>query len=136
MVIERLVLENVGVFAGRNTLELLPPSTAKPIILIGGLNGGGKTTLLEAIHLCLYGRNASWSHRSRQSYLDYLGSLINHQADPAAGAHVEIQFNRMIDGHPMRYTLTRAWRVTGAAVKEIVTVFCNSWNHRRSQMRL
>jgi len=125
MVIERLVLENVGVFAGRNTLELLPPSAAKPIILIGGLNGGGKTTLLEAIHLCLYGRNASWSHRSRQGYLDYLGSLINHQADSAAGAHVEIQFNRMIDGHPVRYTLTRAWRIVGGAVKEAVTVLCN-----------
>lgn len=122
MIFERLILENVGVYAGRNTIELLPPSRDQPIILIGGLNGGGKTTLLESILLGFYGRNASWSHRGKQPYRDYLRELINHGANPSEGSCIEIHFNRMVDGRPHRYALARAWRLVDGNVQEFVTV--------------
>ena len=53
-ILDQLVLENVGTFRGRHVIDLTPPSPAKPIVLIGGLNGAGKTTVLEAIQLALY----------------------------------------------------------------------------------
>jgi len=34
------------------------PSDEKNVVLIGGLNGYGKTSILEALYLCLYGKDA------------------------------------------------------------------------------
>jgi len=34
------------------------PSDGKNIVLIGGMNGYGKTSILEALYLCLYGKDA------------------------------------------------------------------------------
>src|ERR1700761_8012754 len=59
MLIRRLILENYGLFAGRHELDLVPrvqDGKQRSIILFGGKNGAGKTTILEAIRLVLYGR--------------------------------------------------------------------------------
>ena len=47
MIIEELVLRNFGLYKGCQTVELTPQNSNRPITLIGGLNGGGKTTFLE-----------------------------------------------------------------------------------------
>lgn len=54
MKLERLALENFRQYAGRHELEFAPPGPAN-VTLIRGLNGAGKTHLLEALHWCLYG---------------------------------------------------------------------------------
>ena len=71
MILDELVLHNVGVFGGRQTLTLTPPGTGKPGHLIGGMNGCGKTTLLDAIQLALYGPLARLAG-NRGSYDSYL----------------------------------------------------------------
>lgn len=38
--------------------EFPEPAEGKNIVLIGGLNGFGKTSILEALYLCLYGKEA------------------------------------------------------------------------------
>ena len=38
--------------------EFPEPEAGKNIVLIGGMNGFGKTTILEALYLCLYGKDA------------------------------------------------------------------------------
>ncbi|MDR5819141.1 DNA sulfur modification protein DndD [Caballeronia sp. LZ043] len=42
----------------RETFEFPSPSEDRNLVLIGGLNGFGKTTILEALYLCLYGKDA------------------------------------------------------------------------------
>ena len=55
MYIRRLELFNFGVYAGKNEFVF---TGNKPVVLIGGMNGHGKTTFLEAILLSLYGSNS------------------------------------------------------------------------------
>lgn len=40
------------------SFEFPEPSDGQNIVLIGGLNGFGKTSILEALYLCLYGKDA------------------------------------------------------------------------------
>ena len=46
MIIKRLTMYNFGVYAGVQTFAF---TNARPIVLISGMNGRGKTTFLEAI---------------------------------------------------------------------------------------
>jgi hypothetical protein len=57
MIFKRLTLQNFKSFKDRQAINLDLGHTAdgKKVLLIGGMNGGGKTTLLEAVNYCLYG---------------------------------------------------------------------------------
>lgn len=122
MIIDQLVLHNVGTFAGRNTIELTPPSPKKPIVLIGGLNGAGKTTLLEAIHLVLYGPLAQIGARKSGSYENYLRGLIHRGIPATEGAALELTFHAHQEGVEREYWVRRSWRSTGASIREILLV--------------
>ena len=76
MIIKKLSLENFGIYKGRHALDLAI-SKDKPIILLGGLNGGGKTTFLDALQLVLFGKHAKCSNRAHQSYSNFLTSTRN-----------------------------------------------------------
>ena len=76
MIISRLTLYNFGVYAGKNTFEF---HNEKPIVLIGGLNGRGKTTFLEAVLIALYGINSfAFNESEYKSYGQYLKSFVNN----------------------------------------------------------
>lgn len=122
MILDELILRNVGTFAGRHAISLAPPSPDKPIVLIGGLNGAGKTTLLEAIHLALYGALAQPSGRRSGSYESYLTGLIHHGMPAQQGASVELVFRAHQEGAERQYRVSRNWRNTGAAVRESLEV--------------
>lgn len=122
MILDELVLHDIGVFAGRNTLTLTPPGPGKPVILIGGLNGAGKTTILEAIHLALYGPLAATAARRSGAYDAYLQSLIHHAARPGDGAGVELAFHAYHAGTASSYRVRRYWRGTGSGVRERLEV--------------
>lgn len=123
MIIDEVVLHNFGVYKDRHVIELTPPSPQKPIVLIGGLNGGGKTTLLDAFQLALYGKFAKCSNRGNKGYLDFLKDSINRSVNPKEGAAVEIQFRQTIDGNERSYRVHRSWRDTGKNISEHVEVF-------------
>lgn len=75
MIINRLILHNFGVYAGTNEFVFTHKS---PIVLIGGMNGRGKTTFLEAILLSLYGANSiAYKESKYNSYNQYLRSYVN-----------------------------------------------------------
>ena len=80
MVIETLTLKNLGLYAGETTIDLTPKSAEQPVVLVGGLNGRGKTTMRNAILLCLHGSNAQCSNRGGKGYNQYLASLISKSA--------------------------------------------------------
>ena len=57
MILESLIITDFRVFQGRHTFDLNPRykwNQKQPIILFGGLNGAGKTSILTAVRLALY----------------------------------------------------------------------------------
>lgn len=81
------------------------PKDGRNIILIGAQNGHGKTTLLEAVYLCLYDKDAV-THLQRaglnsgeNGYSNFLQSALHHQAASRFGQYlmeleIEIRQNR------------------------------------------
>lgn len=124
MILDSISLENFGVYRGRQEIELTPDKN-KPVVLFGGLNGGGKTTLLEALQLAFYGKKAKVSKRGKLGYHDYLQSAIHAGADPTEGASIGLRFRRIIEGHEHHFHLVRAWRMGARGLEETVSVSRN-----------
>ena len=79
MILEQLTLDHFCLFRGRQVFDLTPGRSggkALPIVLFGGINGGGKTTLLDAIQLALYGPRAKCSKRANLSYTIIAFSVV------------------------------------------------------------
>jgi DNA sulfur modification protein DndD len=125
MIIHRVSLQNVGVYRGSHSIDLTPPDAEHPITLIGALNGGGKTTLLGAIQLALYGSRSKGIERTKKGYQRHLQELINRSAPAEEGAAVEIEFERRIDGRPTQYKIRRAWSLSSGALDERIQVLRN-----------
>ena len=109
MILDSIALTDFGIYAGRQEIHLAPPAPDKPIVLFGGLNGGGKTTLLDALQLVFFGSRAKTSSRGRLSYAEYLSRCIHDKA-PDRRAAIQLTFRHTIAGDEDRYTLRRAWR--------------------------
>lgn len=124
MMIKYIKLHNFGVFSGTHTVDLSITDKAKPIILIGGLNGRGKTTLLEALTLALYGNNSFSFVESGLSYQKYLTKYVNKN-DGTLEAYVEISFNVVLNGISTNYTIRRDWNLQIKNVSENVNILKN-----------
>ena len=117
MILDELTLTNFGLFAGHQRMLLTPPSEGKPIVLFGGLNGGGKTTLLEALQLCLFGAHAKTASRGRLGYSDYLSRCI-HDKSGEDTAGIQITFRHTVEGVEERYSIRRRWRRANGRCRE------------------
>lgn len=79
--IARLELTNFKRFYGNHSLDLLSqPDLGKPLILIGGDNGRGKTTLHEAIYYTLYEDGDLPGIQTRPNYLRAVSDRLNRRA--------------------------------------------------------
>ncbi len=123
MIFTEIVLHNFGIYKGRHIVNLRPESIRKPIILFGGLNGGGKTTFLDALQLTLYGKFAKCSNRGGLSYNEYLKEAINRHADPKDGAALELELIYYSEGDETVLRIKRLWKSVGKTIKETVEVF-------------
>lgn len=122
MIIEKLRLRNLGIYAGEMTIDLTPASPEKPVILVGGLNGRGKTTLRNAILLCLHGRNAQCTNRGNKGYNQYLASLICRTAKAGESTSVTLTYHRKVAGKVQRLEVTRSWTKANDDVEEQFSV--------------
>ncbi|MEX0819702.1 MAG: DNA sulfur modification protein DndD, partial [Pirellulaceae bacterium] len=122
MILDRLVLHNFCLFKGRQVLELAPETRDRCVVLVGGMNGGGKTTILDAVQLALYGSRAQVSKREGIPYETFLRNCINRGVDPTDGASVELQFRYVSEGEQNLYEVRRCWSLKKSNVRESVTV--------------
>jgi DNA sulfur modification protein DndD len=125
VILDQLTLHNVGVFRGHHIIDLTPPTQAKPVTVVGGLNGSGKTTVLEAILFALYGPLARSVSGRAKTYDAYLRQLINHGENAAPEASVELRFHAFREGQRYEYRIKRTWRVRGKHTSEGTAVYLN-----------
>ena len=121
MIIKELKLYNFGVYAGDNVFTF---SSNKPVVLVGGMNGRGKTTFLEAILLSLYGQNSFAYQESKfKSYGQYLKSYIN-MSDGTNEASVELFFS-LDSSETENYRIKRSWNSNSQRIREEIAVYKN-----------
>lgn len=122
MVIKRLQLHNFGVYEGDNEFVF---SNKKPIVLIGGMNGRGKTTFLEAVLLALYGSNSfAYTESKKRSYIQYLKSFVNKNAkDNLCSVELEFEINA---GVKENYIIKRSWDGFNKKTDEEISVYKDS----------
>jgi DNA sulfur modification protein DndD len=119
MIIRRLTLHNFGVYAGTNTFNF---KAEKPVVLIGGMNGRGKTTFLEAVLLALYSSNSfAYTEGKFKSYGQYLKSFVNKK-DGTKITYVELEFDL---SETETYIVHREWNGSLQRIKEEIWVELN-----------
>jgi DNA sulfur modification protein DndD len=118
MIIKSLKLHNFGVYANDNVFEF---KSNKPVVLIGGLNGRGKTTFLEAVLLALYGANSfAYKESKYRTFGKYLGDYVN-EADGTLETFVELEFRMDFDN----YKVKRSWSKKQTRIHEQIEVYKN-----------
>ncbi|HFZ0819073.1 TPA: DNA sulfur modification protein DndD [Enterobacter cloacae] len=126
MIFEEVTLYNYGIYKGLHTVSLDSNDPTKPVILIGAMNGAGKTTFLDALQLALYGKHAKCSNRGKLSYSIFLEKTINSYATDKT-ASVTLKFRHgedTINSH--HYEIERKWiKEQHKDCKENITVKLN-----------
>lgn len=109
MIFHKLRIKNFGVYAGEHEIDLCPQKKSSPVILFGGLNGRGKTTLLDAIQLLFFGKLNKCSNRGRNAYEKFLMESITRGIDPSEGAALELEFGEGYKQNHSGYWIKRSW---------------------------
>lgn len=130
MIFRELILQNFGPYQGRQTLDLsLPPSENSPaIVLFGGMNGGGKTTLLDAMRLALYGQRSQCSTRRNLSYGDFLTQCVNHHAHENTQTAIELAFEHVLDHRIKTIRVQRSWHRSPKGGRDVLEVLVDDWH--------
>ena len=144
MIINRLVLVDFGLYGGENVFDLTPnKDNDRPVILVQGHNGAGKTTFLEAVRLALYGKHALGARVARADYENYLRDRI-HSPSLEKRASVQLTFTRQDQGLAHIFEVTRSWAARGASVIEtleltrdgepVSNIAAENWDHYLEDM--
>lgn len=144
MILNTLKLGNFRVYRGDHEIDLTPegPSGQKPIILFGGLNGAGKTSILTAVRLTLYGRRILGVKVPSEEYHRYLADCIHKPSGAERvpnSAYVRLRFSDNRSGQQHDYDVVRSWfRDTSGAITENLQItrdeeVLSNLSHEQSQ---
>jgi DNA sulfur modification protein DndD len=125
MIFTELVLQNFGVYSARQAINLQPQDNRdgfQPIILLGGMNGGGKTTLMDAIRLVLYGQRAKCSTRGNLSYSEFLKQSINKNSTSGDTTCIELSFEHIYQDSWKVFKVVRAWQRNSQEIKDSLSI--------------
>lgn len=124
MIIEKLTVNNFRVFSGVHEINLLPEtvsSKSQPVILFGGLNGAGKTSILTAVRLAIFGKHAFGRGITKKEYQKILSDHSHKSKDGLCGddSFVEVSFRYVKQGEEVSYLVRRSWNA-GSGQEELL----------------
>lgn len=126
MKINKLVLKNFRSYE-EETIFDFSTTKEKNIILVGGKNGAGKSTIFEAIKLCIYGPMAYKYQGFNSSYISRIKSNINNNSlkNDTVDAFVSIDIELSESTEKNTYTLVRQWTFKDKKLDEKFLVYKN-----------
>lgn len=116
MIIKSLTIENFRNYSGFNSFDLTT-SENQNIVLIGGRNGAGKTSLADAIRLCLYGHKAEGQALSEAKYQEYLSNVCSKKGN-ANSFHISMELILDEGNPPIEINITRRFIKKGSKFNE------------------
>lgn len=118
MQIKRIKAENYKTYLH---LDLdLSVTDDKPIILIGGMNGGGKTTLFDAIYSALYGIEINTEREFRELFNAGVADYENKSIV------LDVEFTGLVLGQQKKYKMIRTYKLINHKPVENVQLFFDS----------
>ena len=127
MKIKKIKICNISSYAGECDFDF-SVSSDKSIVLIGGQNGTGKTSLFTAIKLALYGHLCFNYQSDNHQYFAKIRELINHKAFTAAAvkAFVQVEIEVPNERDFSIYTINRSWEYAERKLTEEETFYINA----------
>ncbi|KEO84703.1 DNA sulfur modification protein DndD [Tumebacillus flagellatus] len=124
MKLHKLKLANIGAFYGEYEFDLFSNETSKNVILFGGQNGSGKTTILEAIRLALFGPLAFGYKTDTSTYYEKINTKLNTIAQKQERATFRIElFLEVVENLKTKnYTIIREWKRIVSHIREEVLI--------------
>lgn len=123
MKINKILLYNFNSFEGENEFDFTNRDD-KNIILIGGKNGAGKTSLFTAIKIALYGPLTFGYVGINPHYIAKIKDCINSKAfqTDKVEAKVQLTISLMIERELKEYEITREWDYSSQKLIENFTI--------------
>ena len=120
MKINKVMLYNFNSYEGMNEFDFTSNDSSKNIILIGGKNGAGKTSLFTAIKIALYGPLSFGYVGANPRYIAKIKECINSKAfqKDSVEARVRISISLMVERECKEYEITREWNYTKRKLEE------------------
>ncbi|MBQ3784033.1 MAG: AAA family ATPase [Lachnospiraceae bacterium] len=120
MRINRIRLYNFSSYEGENLFDFSSADNKKNIVLIGGKNGAGKTSLFTAIKVALYGPLAYGYVGANSHYIAKIKELINSKAfqQNTVESEVQIAVVLKVEREIKEYVITRRWDYTKQKLNE------------------
>lgn len=97
----------------------------KNIILIGGENGAGKSSLFEAMKLCIYGPLTYGYQGFVSNYIAKIKSYMNYNVfkNENVYAFIELEIYLNMNGNENLYRLKREWTYESQKLRESFTIW-------------
>ena len=113
MKINKIELKNIGSYEGLNQFDIASQSEKGNVVVIGGKNGAGKTTMFTSIKLCLYGYREAGYQAINAYYKKSIKRLINDKAkiENKADAYVLLDLSILNGQEWDCYVLKRTWEL-------------------------
>ncbi|WP_172251707.1 DNA sulfur modification protein DndD [Saccharibacillus deserti] len=120
MHITKLLLRNIGAYYGTSHSFDFRTDKERNVVLLGGKNGAGKTTILESLRIVLFGSMAYGFMTDNEPYFKKIHSLLNRKAIQGGenDYQIRLEYTSTEEFRKANYILTRHWHFKKGKVRE------------------
>lgn len=120
MYITKLLLRNIGAYYGTSHSFDFRTTKERNVVLLGGKNGAGKTTILESLRIVLFGSMAYGFMTDNEPYFKKIHSLLNRKAVQSGenDYQIKLEYTSTEEFRKTHYILTRHWYFKKGKVRE------------------